>query len=257
MAIDFHSRANRDTYAGRQADAGWADAMRRIVDPAGKSVADIGCGGGIYSQAWHGLGARTVTGVDFSEQMVSAAREQAAGLTGVSFRQGDAMATGLPKASADIVFERALIHHLKDYRPCFAEANRVLVPGGILIVQDRTPDDIRLPGSAEHIRGYFFERFPRLLAVELGRRPTDTAVREAMAAAGFRDIKSTTLWELRKTHESWEALERDLAARTGRSILHDLSGDELQELIAHIGTKIEPKGPVAESDRWTLWSAVA
>ena len=34
MAIDFHSRRNRSTYTGRQADAGWVEAIRRIVDPA-------------------------------------------------------------------------------------------------------------------------------------------------------------------------------------------------------------------------------
>src|SRR3954470_22666591 len=96
----------------------------------------------------------------------------------------------LPAASKNVVFERALIHHLKDYKACFAEAHRV---------QDCTPDDVKLPGSAEHVRGYFFERFPRLLAVELARRPTDAAVRDALQAAGFRDINSITLWELRKT----------------------------------------------------------
>jgi ubiquinone/menaquinone biosynthesis C-methylase UbiE len=184
MAIDFHSRRNRSTYAGRQADAGWVEAIRGIVDPAGKQVADIGCGGGIYSRAWHELGAEVI-GVDFSEQMVAAAREQAAGLSRISFRQGDATATGLPAASRNVVFERALIHHLKDYEACFAEAHRVLVPGGSLIVQDRTPDDVQLPGSPEHVRGYFFERFPRLRTVELARRPTDAAVRDALQATGF------------------------------------------------------------------------
>ena len=73
-------RGIASTYTGRQADAGWVEAIRRIVDPAGKRVADIGCGGGIYSRAWHALGAEVV-GVDFSEQMVAAAREQAAGLS--------------------------------------------------------------------------------------------------------------------------------------------------------------------------------
>jgi 2-polyprenyl-3-methyl-5-hydroxy-6-metoxy-1,4-benzoquinol methylase len=88
MAIDFHSRSNRSTYTGRQADAGWVEAIRRIVDPAGKRIADIGCGGGIYSRAWHELGA-DVVGVDFSQQMVAAAREQAAGLR--AFPSGRAM----------------------------------------------------------------------------------------------------------------------------------------------------------------------
>lgn len=257
MAIDFHSRRNRSTYTGRQADASWVEAIRRIVDPAGKRVADIGCGGGIYSQAWHELGAEVV-GVDFSDQMVSAAREQAAGLSRISFRQGDATATGLPTASSNVVFERALIHHLKDCRACFAEARRVLVPGGNLIVQDRTPDDVQLPGSPEHVRGYFFERFPRLLApVELARRPTDAAVRDALQATGFHNVKSVTLWELRKTHDGREGLKQDLTSRTGRSILHDLSDKELAELILYIEKQLSSDGPIVEKDRWTVWSAVA
>jgi len=257
VAIDFHSRANRGTYASRHADDGWKAAIRRIAEPSGKRVADIGCGGGIYSQAWRELGARTVTGADFSQAMVDAAREQAAGLSDISFRQGDAAATGLAPASADIVFERALIHHLRDYGPCFAEARRVLAPGGTLIVQDRTPDDVQLPGSAEHLRGYFFECFPRLLAVETGRRPTDTAVRSALDAAGFAKVEMSALWEVRKAHESWQELKQDLANRTGRSILHDLSDKELAELILYIEKRLPSGGPIVEKDRWTMWSAVA
>jgi ubiquinone/menaquinone biosynthesis C-methylase UbiE len=257
MSIDFHARQNRNTYRSRQADSGWTDAIRRIVGPTGKRVADIGCGGGIYSLAWREAGAGDVMGVDFSEQMVAAAREQAVGLSGISFRQGDATATGLPSAGVDIVFQRALIHHLKSYEPCFAEAHRVLVPGGRLIVQDRTPADVQLPGSAEHIRGYFFERFPRLLAVELARRPTDSSVQGALQATGFRDIESVGLWEVRKIHENREQLAQDLAARTGRSILHDLSDSELADLIAYIAARVPADGPVIEKDRWTLWNAAA
>jgi ubiquinone/menaquinone biosynthesis C-methylase UbiE len=257
MAIDFHSKANRVTYASRHADDGWKAAVQRIVKPTGKRVVDIGCGGGIYSRAWRELGARPVTGVDFSQAMVDAAREHSRDLAGISFQQGDATATGLPPASADIVFQRALIHHLKDYRPCFAEAHRVLAAGGTLIVQDRTPDDVRLAGSAEHLRGYFFECFPRLLAVETGRRPTDTAVRAALDAAGFAKVEMSVLWEVRKVHDGWPALKQDLADRTGRSILHDLGNDELTDLVLYIGNRLPADGPIVEKDRWTLWSAVA
>lgn len=257
MAIDFHARANRETYADRRASAVWAEAIRRLVDPTGRRVADIGCGGGIYSRKWREIGAGEVVGVDFSAEMIGAARERASGLSRVSFCQGDAAATGLPTGSVDIVFQRALIHHLKDYAACFAEARRLLVPGGRLIIQDRTPADVELPGSPDHIRGYFFERFPRLLAVESGRRPTEAAVRQALQAAGFGRIESTTLWEVRKIHPDVEHLEQDLTARTGRSILHELDDSELADLIATISARLPPRDAIIEKDRWTLWSATA
>jgi hypothetical protein len=69
-----------------------------------------------------------------------------------------------------------------------------------------------LPGSPEHMRGYFFERFPGLLAVEIGRRPTDATVRDALQATGFSAIESATLWEIRKTYDTRDTLRRDLAA---------------------------------------------
>lgn len=257
MTIDFHAKANRATYTGRHASAGWGDAMRGIVDPVGKRVIDVGCGGGVYSLGWQELGAISVVGVDFSEQMIAAAREQAAGLSDISFHHGDAAATGLPPHSADVVFERALVHHLPSYDSCFAEARRVLVPGGTLIVQDRTPEDVALPGSPEHLRGYFFECFPRLLAVEKARRPTDAAVRGALGAAGFRVIESRSLREVRKTYATRDLLRQDLAARTGRSLLHDLDDRELETLIGFVEARLPAHGPIVEQDRWTVWSAVA
>ena len=80
---------------------------------------------------------------------------------------------------------------------------------------------------------------------------------DALQAAGFRDIKGVTLWELRKTHDDWQGLKQDLANRTGRSILHDLSYDELAALILFVEKRLAPDGPIVEKDRWTMWSALA
>jgi ubiquinone/menaquinone biosynthesis C-methylase UbiE len=256
MTIDFHAERNRATYAQRDADAGWAVAMRSIVDPAGQQVADVGCGGGIYAQAWREIGAADVVGIDFSGQMVAAARARTAGLPNLVFHQGDAADTGLAAQSRDIVFQRALIHHLATYEPAFAEAHRVLRPGGTLIVQDRTPADVQVPGTREHLRGWFFECFPRLLAIEIGRRPTVEAVEQAMRTTGFRELRRWTVWETRRTYATVAALEDDLARRTGRSILHALDDGELQALIAYVCERVG-KPPIAEKDRWTIWSARA
>ncbi|MGB3289598.1 MAG: class I SAM-dependent methyltransferase [Burkholderiaceae bacterium] len=255
MPIDFHAKQNRYTYSGRNVDHAWTDAIRVFVDPKGKRVADIGCGGGIYTLAWHALGAVQVTGVDFSAEMVAAGQERAAGIENVRYVQGKATETGLESSDYDIVFQRALIHHLSSYDACFAEARRLLAPGGLLIVQDRTPEDVNLPGSSEHLRGYFFERFPRLRTVEAGRRPTPDKVSAAMKACGFTDITRSSLWETRKSYEGFEALAHDLAARTGRSILHELDDEELSSLIDYIKGQLPAQGPILEKDRWTLWVA--
>lgn len=253
MSIDFHSSENRYTYAVRDPDSGWAAAIGSMLDPSGKRVADIGCGGGIYSIAWSELGAKDVIGVDFSTEMVAAAQEKSAGRPGVSFQVGTADKTGLVSESMDIVFERALIHHIKDYDACFAEAFRLLAPGGKLLIQDRTPDDVQVAGSPEHIRGYFFECFPRLQEIEANRRPTDDRVASALLKAGFGNLQAIKFWETRKTYEKFEDLEKDLRNRTGRSILHELNDEELANLISFIGDRVDVDKPVKEMDRWTLW----
>lgn len=254
MKIDFHAPANRYSYASREVQPDWAALVRPLVDPAAKRVVDIGCGGGLYSAAWADLGAAEVTGVDFSAEMVRTATEKNRGRTSIVFKQGDALATGLPSESADIVFERALIHHLTDYDACFREAARLLVRGGRAIVQDRTPEDVSLPGSPDHIRGYFFECFPWLLETEKARRPTDQAVGGALGRAGFGALQTITVWETRKRYEDFRGFAADLRARVGRSILHALTDAELNKLVDFIGQRLPTNAPLVEKDRWTIWS---
>lgn len=254
MTIDFHAPANRFSYAGREVQPDWAVLVRSLVDPAAKRVADIGCGGGLYSAAWADLGAAEVTGVDFSAEMVRTATEANRGRPNIVFKQGDALATGLPSESADIVFERALIHHLADYGACFREAARLLAGGGRAIIQDRTPEDVALPGSPGHIRGYFFECFPRLLETEKARRPTGQAVEQALGRSGFGALQTVTVWETRKRYDDFRGLAADLRGRVGRSILHALTDGELAGLVDFIGQRLPANAPVVEKDRWTIWS---
>lgn len=255
MTINFHTPANRYTYTGRQADVSWRAAISAIVDPIGKCVADIGCGGGIYTRAWSQLGAAHVTGVDFSAQMVQATHESTQDLANVTVQQGSATASRLDDESVDIVFERALIHHLADLIPTVREAHRILAAGGTYIIQDRTVDDVQLPGSPDHLRGYFFECFSKLLEIEKQRRPSRQTVASALLAAGYSSIQAQSLWETRKVYTTPAELADDLRARTGRSILHALTDAELEQLIAHILIHLPSNQPITERDRWTIWHA--
>jgi ubiquinone/menaquinone biosynthesis C-methylase UbiE len=255
VPIDFHDTANRSTYSGREADLSWREAVVQLVDPVGAAVVDIGCGGGTYTRAWSELGAATVTGVDFSEPILVSARGDHGHRPGVGFHAGEAAATGLPDNSADVVFERALIHHVPDLDAAAAEAFRVLRPGGVLLIQDRTPEDVAQPGSETHPRGWLFDVFPRLLDVENGRRPDTATVADALTSAGFGDVTTTSLWEVRRRYTDRADYLAEIGSRTGRSILHELSDDELARYVDGLRRRL-PEGRLVEQDRWTLWRAV-
>jgi ubiquinone/menaquinone biosynthesis C-methylase UbiE len=256
MPIDFHDPRNAHTYDTREADPTWVATITGIVLPEGKRVLDIGCGGGVYTRAFAELGAANVTGVDFSAAMLESARALCADLPQVTFQQGEALATGMPDACVDLVYERALLHHLADLPACAAEAYRLLAPGGFYLAQDRTPEDIQLPATPEHLRAYFHERYPRLLEVELRRRPRTEDVLAALTSAGFIQSETRNFWETRRVYATFVELADDLRHRVDRSILHELSDAELADLIAYIRERLPEHGPYSDTSRWTLWWGV-
>jgi hypothetical protein len=83
----------------------------------------------------------------------------------------------------------------------------------------------------------------------------DERVRDALLKAGFSDIESTNLWETRKVYDRFDLLAQDLRGRTGRSILHELDDGEIEQLIEHIGNRIDKSQAIFEKDLWTLWVA--
>ncbi|TMV44619.1 methyltransferase domain-containing protein [Paenibacillus mesophilus] len=255
MPIDFHAEHNRYAYTSRNADRSWTDMVNRFTTVQGARAADIGCGGGIYTRKLAELGAAEVVGVDYSAQMLEAARQSCSGFSQVSFEWGAAGSTPLADGRFDLVIERALIHHLSDLHACFVEAARILRPGGMLLVQDRTPEDCLLPGSSEHIRGTFFEMYPRLAAIETSRRHSSEEVIRALENSGFERVMEEKLWETRKTYADADELADDLRKRKGRSILHELSDEEIDALVLRIRSHLS-EGAIAEKDRWTVWTAV-
>jgi len=130
---------------------------------------DAGCGTGNYSAALAGLVGR-VTAIDFSEGMLAIAKAKLAqearnGL--ISFHQGSVDALPFPAQSFDAVMFNQVLHHLEDgERPAYdgharalAEAYRVLRPGGVVVVNFCSHEQLRngfwyydlIPGALESV----------------------------------------------------------------------------------------------------------
>lgn len=258
MPINFHARENMYSYSGRNVDPAWMALIANLVEIEGKIGADIGCGGGIYTRALLQMGAKRVTGIDVSETMIEAAQEQNKDENdSLMFMQGDACRTGLESNQYHFILERALIHHINDLEACFKEAYRLLKENGVLIVQDRTPEDCLLPGSSRHLRGYLFEFYPRLIDHEISRRHPRETVEKSLADAGFNRIDSHVFWEKRKRYDTFAQLERELMERKGRSILHELTDEEIRAFVHNLMERIQDSvnGEIIEADRWTIWIA--
>jgi malonyl-CoA O-methyltransferase len=109
-----------------------------IGDVAGLEVLDLGCGTGRHS-LWLASAGATVTGVDFSEGMLEEARGKP-GAEAVTFLVHD-LGQPLPFAagSFDLVVSGLVLEHLRALDAFFAEARRVLRPGGRAVVSAMHP----------------------------------------------------------------------------------------------------------------------
>ena len=103
-------------------------------------ILDIGAGSGYYSMQM----AKRLTGgrvycLDGSTDMLAILRRLAdrRGLSGrIVPIHGNADSSGLGDSSMDIVSSFALFHELSDPAPVLAEMNRVLRPGGTMVIGD-------------------------------------------------------------------------------------------------------------------------
>lgn len=118
---------------------------RRLVHLAasqpGERVLDLCCGTGDIALAFARLGLE-VTGLDFSEQMLTIARHRAeshgrvSGGPAIQFLHGDAQQIPFPDASFDIVSVGYGLRNLADWESGLREMKRVAKPGGRLLVLD-------------------------------------------------------------------------------------------------------------------------
>lgn len=107
----------------------------------GESVLDVGCGpGGVTIPAKLRVGKNgRVAGIDPAPEMIAVARRKAnrAGLE-IDFRVGVIESLPFPDGTFDAVTSSLMMHHLPEHVQVkgLAEINRVLKPGGRLLIAD-------------------------------------------------------------------------------------------------------------------------
>ncbi len=121
--------------------AGVANPLRIGEIHPGETVADIGCGAGmdlLLAALRVGMSGRVI-GVDMTEAMRERATEAAReiGLAGrIEIRSGDAESLPLADGSADVVISNGVLNLTTDKERAFSEIERVLRPGGRLLLAD-------------------------------------------------------------------------------------------------------------------------
>jgi SAM-dependent methyltransferase len=111
------------------------DAMRSVLDWAGRDVVDIGCGTGFHLP-YFARTARSVVGVEPHPPLAALAAQRVSGLASVSVREEGAASIGVPDASFDVAHARWAYFFGPGCEPGLAELDRVMRPGGAAFVID-------------------------------------------------------------------------------------------------------------------------
>jgi SAM-dependent methyltransferase len=155
--------------------AAWARALGHLLPPV--RVADLGCGEG-YLAIEASRFAKRVIAVDRSEAVLARARGLARRrrVTNIVWRRGEIDQLPLRSESVDVALLSQALHHADDPARALAEAVRIVVPGGRVLVLDLRRHD------QEWVRQRLGDR-------RLGFEPDE--LKRLLANAGLQQVKLT------------------------------------------------------------------
>jgi SAM-dependent methyltransferase len=217
-------------------------------------VVDVGFGFADQDLLWmERLAPRRITGLNVTPLHVRIGRERVRrrGLSDrILLQEGSATAMPLPDASCDVVTAVECAFHFDTRADFFAEAFRVLRPGGRLVLADI----IRAPPAADRLRRAWqdasWRQFAALLAVPAANGVRRAAYEAQLAAAGFGAIEARPIGE--EVFPGWHrALATDgalrrrlpLAARLPYAPLLALGAGEVYAALDYVLASARKPGP--------------
>ena len=119
----------------------------------GLTVADVGAGDGDFTAWFAGeVGASgKVYATEIGADAIADLTSRFADAPNVEVRTATPTSTGLPDACCDIIFLRAVYHHLTDPAATLTDMHRALKPGGTLLVIDFKPTWLLSPWTPENL----------------------------------------------------------------------------------------------------------
>jgi len=174
-----------------------------------RRILDIGCGIGGPAFVLASTYGAQVVGIDIEPQLIDQARLRADELGLSSSCEFVTVEPGpwpFPDESFDVVFSTGVIMTIEDKEEVFAEALRVLKPGGILTVYDWMKAD----GDYSEDMHYWFKMERITYSMK-----TFSEYEAMLRNAGFVDIEMTdrSAWYRRRVQEEYEQIKSELYPR--------------------------------------------
>jgi SAM-dependent methyltransferase len=170
------------------------DLVGRMADlTSADEVVDVGFGFAEQDIYWtRRFAPRRIIGINVSPQQVRLARARVRqrGLEDrIVLREGSATATGLPDGCCDVVTAVECAFHFDTREGFFAEAARILRPGGRLVLADSIPTGSDPDPCRQPLRALLFEAIRAGLAVPRANVYPRAVYAAKLAAAGFEAVQ--------------------------------------------------------------------
>jgi ubiquinone/menaquinone biosynthesis C-methylase UbiE len=196
---------------------------------------EVGCGTGNYLLALQGLSGASAWGIDPSTEMRTIAQERK---PNAAILPGRAERLVFPGGYFDFIYSVDVIHHVEDREAYFAEAVRVLKPGGKICTVTDSEDIIR---RREPLSVYF----PETIEIELQRYPRIRDLVQMMETSGFQEVSEDVVEfpYLLRSPQSFQ----DKAF----SSLHLISAEAFNAGLSHMTSDLA-RGPIQCVSRYLL-----